>query len=132
MSLSLRNALAKITIITISSGPAIRTSFDAPILLMESYHVNIPNDRDKDARITFFHDLEKRTSNFFALLSTQTITISNNIPAKVILMAESIIEEKCTNEVVRYSMIIDSRDIVTAYTKTIHDLRINNVKKLTE
>ena len=132
MSLSLRNALAKITIITISSGPAIRTSFDAPILFIESYHVNIPNDRDKDARMTFFHDLEKRISNFFALLKTHNATINNNKPAKVILMAESIMGEKCANEVVKYSMIIDSRDIVIAYTKTTHDLRINNAKKLTE
>lgn len=114
LNLSLRNALAKTTIITISSGPAIRTSFDAPILLMESYHVKIPNERDKDARITFFHDLEKRTSNFSALLSTQTATTNNNIPAKVMLIAESIMGEKCTNEVVKYSMIIDSRDIVIA------------------
>lgn len=47
-------------------------------------------------------------------------------------MADSIIGEKCAKEVVRYSMIIDSRDIVIAYTKTTHDLRINNDKKLTE
>ncbi|HYZ50934.1 MAG TPA: hypothetical protein VE593_08605 [Nitrososphaeraceae archaeon] len=47
-------------------------------------------------------------------------------------MAESIMGEKCANEVVKYSMIIDSRDIVIAYTKTTHDLRINNAKKLTE
>jgi hypothetical protein len=48
-------------------------------------------------------------------------------------MAESMIGEKHTDEqAVKYSMIIDSNDIVIAYTKTTHDLLINNVKKLTE
>ena len=91
-----------------------RTSFDAPIRLMESYHVNIPNDRDKDARIRFFHDLVKRISIFLASLSTCDETSNNIIPAKVILMAESMIGEKCTDELVKYSMIIDSNDIVIA------------------
>src|SRR5918997_1137385 len=46
---SFKNTLAKITIRMISIGPAIRASFDAPIRFMESYHVNIPNESDKDA-----------------------------------------------------------------------------------
>jgi hypothetical protein len=101
--------------ITISSGPAIRTSFDAPIRLMESYHVNIPNDNDKDARIRFFHDLVKRIDIFLFLLSTKAATSNSIIPAKVILMAESMIGEIWTNEeVVKYSIIIDSMDIVIA------------------
>jgi hypothetical protein len=100
--------------ITISSGPAIRTSFDAPILLMESYHVNIPNESDKDARIRFFQDLVKRIGIFLFLLSTKAAT-NNIIPAKVMLIAESMIGEIWTNEeVVKYSMIIDSMDIVIA------------------
>lgn len=69
-SLSFRNSLAKSTIITISSGPAMRTSFDAPIRLIESYHVNIPNDSDRDARIRFFHNLAKRKAIFLVLLNT--------------------------------------------------------------
>ena len=119
--------------ITISSGPAMRTSFDAPIRLMESYHVNIPNDKDKDARIRFFHDLVKRIDIFLFLLSTKAAISNSIIPAKVILMAESMIGEIWANEeVVKYSITIDSMDIVIAYTKTTHDLRINNVKKITE
>jgi hypothetical protein len=55
--------------ITISSGPAIRTSFDAPILLIESYHVNMPNESDKDARIRFLQDLVKRMGISLFLLS---------------------------------------------------------------
>jgi hypothetical protein len=65
---------------------------------MESYHVNIPNERDKDARIRFFHDLAKRVGIFLAFLNKYAATSSNNIPAKVILMAESMIGEKCTDE----------------------------------
>jgi hypothetical protein len=78
---------------TISSGPAIRTSFDAPILLIESYHVNIPNESDKDARIRFFHDLLKRNSISFFSLDIKAVTINNIIPAEVMLIAESIIGE---------------------------------------
>jgi hypothetical protein len=78
---------------TISSGPAIRTSFDAPILLIESYHVNIPNESDKDARIRFFHDLLKRNSISFLSLDIKAATINNIIPAEVMLIAESIIGE---------------------------------------
>jgi hypothetical protein len=78
---------------TISSGPAIRTSFDAPILLIESYHVNIPTESDKDARIRFFHDLLKRNSISFFFLDIKAATINNIIPAEVMLIAESIIGE---------------------------------------
>ncbi|HZA07092.1 MAG TPA: hypothetical protein VE619_05250 [Nitrososphaeraceae archaeon] len=45
-------------------------------------------------------------------------------------MAESMIGEIRTNEeAVKYSMTIDSMDIVIAYTKTTHDLLINDIKK---
>jgi hypothetical protein len=45
-------------------------------------------------------------------------------------MAESMIGEIWTDEeAVKYSMIIDSMDIVRAYTKTTQDLRISSVKK---
>jgi hypothetical protein len=60
LNISLKKTLAKRTIITISSGPAIRSSFEAPILLIESYHVNIPIDRNRDANKRFFQDLLKR------------------------------------------------------------------------
>jgi hypothetical protein len=78
---------------TISRGPAIRTSFDAPILFMESYHVNIPNESDKDARIRVFDDLVKRIdiSSFF--LKIKAAASNNIIPANVMLIAESIIGE---------------------------------------
>jgi hypothetical protein len=99
---------------TISNGPAIRASFDAPILLMESYHVSIPNESDKDARIRIFNDLIKRffISSFF--LKIKFAIKSNIIPAEVILIAESIKGENLRNEVVKYSTIIDSAAIVVA------------------
>jgi hypothetical protein len=80
--------------ITISRGPAIRTSFDAPILLMESYHVKIPNESDKDARTRVLDDLVKRIdiSSFF--LKIKAAASNNIIPADVMLMAESTIGEK--------------------------------------
>ena len=81
------------TMMTISSGPAIRTSFDAPILLIESYHVNIPNESDKDARIRFFHDSMKRISISFFFLNIKAATNNNIIPDEVILIDESIIAE---------------------------------------
>jgi hypothetical protein len=128
LSLSFRNTRAKSTMMTISSGPAIRTSFDAPIRLIESYHVKIPNESDKDARIKFFHDLMKRIG-IFLLLYKNDAASNNIIPAKVILMAERMIGEIWRNEeFVKYSIIIDSMEIVIAYTNTTQDLRINNVK----
>src|SRR5438093_6501729 len=59
-NLSFKNILARTTIMTISIGPAMRASFDAPIRLMESYHVNIPSESEEDAKIRIFHDLVKR------------------------------------------------------------------------
>ena len=88
---SFKKIRAKTTITTISSGPAIRTSFEAPILLIESYHVNIPTAKEKQAKIRLFHDLENNIA--VSLLPIKKVATSNSIiPAKVMLMAESIIE----------------------------------------
>jgi hypothetical protein len=99
---------------TISSGPAIRSSFEAPILLMESYQVNIPLERDTEAKIRCFHDLPKRTDSSFSLLYTKDATSKSIVPAKVMLIDASTIGENWRSEVVKYSMIIDSNAIAIA------------------
>ena len=110
---SFKKIRAKTTITTISSGPAIRTSFEAPILLIESYHVNIPVAKEKQAKNRFFHDLE--SSIAVSLLFIRKVAVTNSvIPAKVMLMAESIIEGILRKVVVKNSMRIDSTDIVIA------------------
>lgn len=70
-----------------------RTSFEAPILLMESYHENIPIDRNKEARKRFFQDFKKSRTmpSFFS--KTKIATINSITPPKVILIAESRIGE---------------------------------------
>jgi hypothetical protein len=78
---------------TISSGPAISSSFEAPILLMESYHVNIPIDRNREANKRFFQDLKKRIVIPSFFLRIRTVTIVSIIPPKVILIAERRIGE---------------------------------------
>src|ERR671919_1833486 len=97
LNISLKKTLAKRTIITISSGPAIRSSFEAPILLIESYHVNIPIDRNRDANKRFFQDLLKRivTPSF---LRTKIVTINSITPPSVMLIADSKIGEICIDE----------------------------------
>jgi len=83
---------------------------------MESYHVNIPSESDKEARVRFFHELAKRIVISFFFLKTKAATISNIAPAEIMLMAESIIGETRRNEVevVKYSMMMDSIEIVIA------------------
>jgi len=78
----------------ISIGPAIRASFDAPILLIESYHVNIPSESDEDAKISILQDLVKRIIVSLYFLNIKIAVSNNMIPANVMLTAESIIEEK--------------------------------------
>jgi len=112
--LSFKNILAKTTIMTISIGPAMRASFDAPIRLMESYHVNIPSESDDDAKIRIFHDLVKRIRICLFLLKKKAATISSIIPANVMLVAESIIGEKCRKDVVKYSIMMDSTEMANA------------------
>jgi hypothetical protein len=70
-----------------------RASFEAPILLIESYHVNIPSERDKDAKIRIFHDLVNRIIVSLYFLKIRDATSSNIIPANVMLTAESMIGE---------------------------------------
>ena len=97
-NISLKKALARRTIITISSGPAIRSSFEAPILLMESYHVNMPIDKNRDANKRFFQDLMKRIVTPILFLRTMSVTNSSITPPKVILIADSRIGEICIVE----------------------------------
>jgi hypothetical protein len=99
---------------TISSGPAIRSSFEAPILLIESYQVNIPAERDIEAKIRRFHDLLNRTDSSFSFLYAKTATSNSRVPAKMMLIDASTIGEIWRNEVVKFSMIIDSNAIAIA------------------
>lgn len=100
--------------IIISIGPAINASFDAPILLIESYHENIPSERDKDAAIRVLQDLTKRI--IVSLYFFKIIVVTNNsiIPDSVILTDEITIGENLIKYVVRYSIMIDSIERATA------------------
>ena len=49
-------------------------------------------------------------------------TDNNIIPDIVILKEESAMGENLTKYIVRYSMMIDSKESARAYTNTIHDL----------
>ncbi len=69
----------------ISIGPAISASFDAPILLIESYHAYVPSERNKDAKIRTFKDLVKRVVISLYFLNMKDATSSNIIPASVML-----------------------------------------------
>ncbi len=77
----------------ISIGPAMRASFDAPIRLIESYQVKIPNERGKDAKIRVLQDLIKRVTISLYLLKIIDVVSSNIIPASVMLTDESIMGE---------------------------------------
>lgn len=92
-----------------------RSSFAAPILLIESYHVNIPIDKNREANKRFFQDFKKRIVIPSFFFSTRSVTIISIIPPKVILIAESRIGETCIVDlVVKYSMTMDSMEIVIA------------------
>ena len=110
---SFKKIRAKTTIITISRGPAIRASFEAPIRLIESYHVNIPIASKKQAKMRFFHDFENSVDIPFFFIKKAAISDSI-MPAKVMLMAESIMGGICREVVVKNSMRIDSTDRVIA------------------
>ncbi len=78
---------------TISRGPAIRDSFDAPILLIESYHVKIPIASDNDAGIRNLQDSPKCAIILILFLKIKAAANNNNMPAKVMLVEESNIGE---------------------------------------
>jgi hypothetical protein len=98
----------------ISIGPAISASFDAPILLIESYHANIPSERDKDATIRVLHDLTKRIIVSLYFLKITVVTSNSINPDNVMLTDESTIGENFTKCVVRYSIMMDSVDKAVA------------------
>jgi hypothetical protein len=66
-----------------------RISFEAPILLMESYHVNIPIDRNKEASKRFFQDFKKSKTIPSFFLRMKIETIKSITPPKVMLIDES-------------------------------------------
>jgi hypothetical protein len=99
---------------TISRGPAISSSLDAPILLIESYQVNIPPERDNEAKIRCFHDLLNKIDSSFSFLYIKTDTSNRIMPANVMLIDASRIGEIWRSDVVKYSMIIDSTAIAIA------------------
>ncbi len=111
---SFKNILAKMIMIIISIGPAISASFDAPILLIESYHANIPSERDKDAAISVLQDLIKRIVVSLYFFKIIVVTSNSIIPDNVMLTDESTIGENLIKCVVRYSIMIDSVDRATA------------------
>lgn len=88
-------------------------SFEAPILLMESYHVNMPTARKELAKISVFHDFKNNLKIPFLFIKNNA-TSDSIIPAKVMLIAESIIGVICKKVVVKNSMRIDSIDMVIA------------------
>jgi hypothetical protein len=119
LNLSLRKSQARNNTATVSRGPASRPSFEAPTLLTESYHVNIPPARKIEAGIRYFHDL--KIVIFF--LMAQVIISSNTSPANEMLIA-AIAREEISSNPVSSSTIIDSIDSVTAWRKTTQDFRI--------
>jgi hypothetical protein len=65
---------------------------------MESYHVNIPIDRNREANKRFFQDLMKRIVIPSLFLRTMTVTTNSIIPPKVMLIADRRIGEICIDE----------------------------------
>jgi hypothetical protein len=80
---------------------------------MESYHVNIPTARKKLAIIRSFHDFRNNLKIPFLLFKNNAINDSI-MPARVMLMAESMIGVICRKVIVINSMRIDSIDMVIA------------------
>jgi hypothetical protein len=75
--------------------------------------VNIPTARKKLAKIRSFHDFRNNLKISF-LLFKNNATNDSIMPARVMLMAESIIGVICRKVVVINSMRIDSIDMVIA------------------
>src|SRR5215831_18402441 len=113
--------------ITISRGPAIRSSLDAPILFMESYHVKIPIASAIDARTSSLVDFVNRFVMALFFLKPKTAVSIRKKPAAVILVAENTSGEILIDDV-KYSIIMDSTESAIAKTKTIQDFRINKAE----
>jgi hypothetical protein len=75
--------------------------------------VNIPAARKKLAKERFFHDFKSNVAISFLFIKNHA-TNNNIIPAKVMLMAESIMGVISKKVVVKNSMRIDSTEIVIA------------------
>lgn len=119
LSLSPKKNRARNKIVTVSSGPASRPSFEAPILLTESYHVKIPIARSIEAGIRNFHNLKiVNLLLFFVALNTKD---DNNVaPAIGMLIAAmakaGMLRLECNN-----SAIIDSKERTPACMNTIDE-----------
>jgi hypothetical protein len=77
----------------ISIGPAMSASFDAPILVIESYQANIPRESDEDATIRVLQDLTKRIIVSLYFLKKSVETSISIIPDNVMLTDERMIGE---------------------------------------
>jgi hypothetical protein len=126
LSLSLKKNLARNKIVTVSSGPASKPSFEAPILPTESYHAKIPIARKAEAGTKNFHNL--KTVNLLLFFAVRNTKNDNKVaPAIGILIAAipkvGILRDECNN-----SAIIDSRERIPACINTIDD-PCNNVSR---
>jgi len=119
LSLSPKKNRARNKIVTVSSGPASRPSFEAPILLTESYHVKIPIARRIEAGIRNFHKLKTVTLLLFFAARNKKDD-SNVAPAIGMLIAAiakaGMLRLECNN-----SAIIDSKERTPACTNTIDE-----------
>jgi hypothetical protein len=119
LSLSPKKNRARNKIVTVSSGPASRPSFEAPILLTESYHVKIPIARRIEAGIRNFHNL--KTVTLLLFFAARNAKDDNNVaPAMGMLMAAmakaGMLRLECNN-----SAIIDSKERTPACMNTIDE-----------
>ena len=119
LSLSPKKNLARNKIVTVSSGPASKPSFEAPILLTESYHVKIPIARKIEAGIKNFHSL--KTVNLLLFFLFLNMKEDNNVAPAIGMLTAAIAKEGILRLECNNSAIIDSKERIPACINTIDE-----------
>lgn len=121
LSLSPKKNRARNKIVTVSSGPASRPSFEAPILLTESYHVKIPIARKIEAGIRNFHNLKTVNSLLFFFAVRNRKDDDNNVAPAIGMLIAAIAKAGMLRLECNNSAIIDSNEITPACMNTIDE-----------
>jgi hypothetical protein len=121
LSLSPKKSLARNKTVMVSSGPASKPSFEAPILLTESYQVKIPITKNIEAGTKRLHDLKTVILLLFFLAENNREKDNSAAPATGILIAVmakvGMLRDEWNN-----SAIIDSKERIAACINTTDDL----------
>jgi hypothetical protein len=120
LSLSPKKSLARNKTVMVSSGPAIKPSFEAPILLTESYQVKMPIAKNTEAGIKMLHDL--KTVILLLFFAENNRQKDNSVAPAIGILIAVMAKVGMLRDEWNNSAIIDSKERIAACINTTDDL----------